>query len=254
MSILLSVGGAFYMMKPFNRAIDTQKDLTAVYGDRKDYTPPAAGLTADRLEKFMNVRRSLVPMCESFSEIGEKFRQMDELDKSGEEPSRGEILGAVGDVMGAAFGFAGNIGRFTETRNRILLAEDMGLGEYIWIYTMVYNSWLGYAPNTDFDDEDQRTGRYDSDDQRLIRQLMGNHVAALTAAGRTEAAAVWQTEIGHLERTDGSGVPWGVNEMPATFVESMLPYQAELDELYCAATSAFEFAKVRKRGLTITTD
>ncbi len=49
-------------------------------------------------------------MCESFSEIGEKFSQMEELDKGGDDPSRGEILGAVGDVMGAAFGFAGNIG------------------------------------------------------------------------------------------------------------------------------------------------
>ncbi len=254
LSILLSVGGAVFMMKPFNRAIDAQKDLTAAHGARADYIPPEAGLAGDRLEKFINVRRALIPMCENFTEIGEKFQQMDDLDKNGEEPSKGEIFGAVGNVMGAVFGIAGNIGRFTEIRNTALLTEGMGLGEYIWIYTLVYNSWLGYPPNTDFDDSGPARGTYGSDDQKLIRQLMANYVTVLQEAGRSDEAALWQTEIGRLKRTDGTGVPWAEDEMPALLVKNLVPYQGELDELFCAATSAFEFSKVRKSGMTITTD
>ena len=52
--------------------------------------------------------------------------------------------------MGDVFGMVGNMGEFTQLRNQALLDQDMGLGEYIWIYVLVYNSWLGHPPNQDY--------------------------------------------------------------------------------------------------------
>ncbi len=250
--IVLTIGGGVVMMKPYTKAVDAQKALTTTYGERGDFVPSADGLTPARLEQFIAVRRALMPLCADFLAIGEKFQQMEKLDQGGEEPSKGEVVEAVGGMMGAVFGIAGNIGRFTLLRNEALLSEEMGLGEYIWIYTLVYNSWLGYAPGTGFEG-DQAEG-YTAGEQKLIRQLMSNHAGALAAAGRAEAAAAWKAEADHLERREGSGVPWTDHELPAALALALEPYRADLDDLYCAPTSAFEFNQVRKKGLTIIAD
>jgi hypothetical protein len=248
--IMLTVVGSIKMMKPFNRAVDAQKELAVAYGERGEFVPPVGGLNAERIEKFMAVRRDLVPLCANFTEIGESFQRMDELDNEGEEPSKGELFGALGNVMGSVFGIAGNIGRFTEARNEALLREGMGLGEYIWIYTLAYNSWLDYEPNTGF--EADEGGAFSNVEQRVIRQLMRNHVDALVAAGQQAEADSWLEEIRRLERSEGPGVPWEEQELPAGISAALAPFQTALSDLYCAATASFEFSQVTKKGLSIT--
>jgi len=252
LSIVLTIGGGIVMMKPFTKAVDSQKALVAAHGEREEFVPAAGGLTAERLEKFMAVRQELVPLCANFTEIGEKFQKLDKLDADGEEPSKGELFSAIGDVMGAAFGIASNIGRFTQARNEALLAQEMALGEYIWIYTLVYNSWLGYEPNTDF--ESDGNSEFGASDRRIIRRLMRNHAEALVAAGRAAEATQWRAEADHLERADGDGVPWTAHDLPENVAAAFEPHRAALDELFCAATAAFEFSKMKKRGFSITSE
>ncbi len=251
--IILMVGGSMVMMKPFDRAVDAQKDLIEAFGERENYVPAADGLNAKQVEKFLAVRRQLVPMCEEFAAVGETFQRLEEIDEAGEEPSRGEVFSAVGDMMGAAFSIAGNIGRFTEARNEALLAEGMGLGEYIWIYVLAYNSWLQYEPTTEFG-EDDNDGQYSAKDRQIIRQLMSNHAEALAAAGQAAESEVWLAEAESLERRADTGIPWRDKEMPANLTEVLELYEAELEQLYCAASSDFEFSQMRKRGLSITSD
>jgi len=83
------------MMRPFTEAIDVQKDLVAAYGEREAYIPPPQGITSDRIEAFFVVRQAVMPMCEKFRKISESFAAMDELDKGGEEPSKGEVFKAL---------------------------------------------------------------------------------------------------------------------------------------------------------------
>lgn len=248
LGILISVGGSLYMMRPFNKAVDTQKSLEAEYGGREAYVPPAEGITSDRLDVFIRVRRELMPICEEFQKIGEKFAAMDELDKGGKEPSKGEVLKAVGGLTGNIFGMVGNIGRFTELRNRALLDQGMSLGEYIWIYVLVYNSWQGHTPNRDFeDDSGQGMSR---GEQKVMRALVRNHAAALADAGRTEEAALWSDEAEMMKRTE-TGVPFRDRSLPAG-QEDVFEYRAaELENLYCAAMSNLEMNRIRKKGLSI---
>jgi hypothetical protein len=250
-TVVMIVGG-IRMMKPFDAAVATQKELTAAHGPRAEYVPPVDGPTADRLERFLRVRQALAPMCAEFVEIGGKFRRMEELDAGGEEPSKGEIFQAVGGLTSAVFGIASNLGRYTGQRNQALLDAGMGLGEYIWIYTLAYNSYLGYAPNQDFDGS--KGSAYSRGEQRIIRDLMANHVEALAAAGRAEEAALWRGELDRLERTEGDGVPFGREQLPPEIAARFAPYRDRLEALYCAETSAFEFGRVRKKGLSISSD
>ena len=251
LGILLSVGGSLYMMQPFNKAVDAQKALEAEFGTREAYIPPAEGITPDRLEAFIAVRRALVPMCEEFRKIGDSFAAMDELDKGGDEPSKGEIFIAIGGLTGNIFGMVGNIGRFTEQRNQALLDGGMSLGEYIWIYVLVYNSWQGQVPNRDFDGDAK--GDMSAKEQKVVRTLVRKHAEALASAGMVAEAALWEDEADRMKRSE-TGVPFKDGHLPEGLTRVFQPYSGKLESLYCAATSSFEMNRIKKKGLTISSD
>jgi len=250
LSILLTVGGGILMTRPFNRAASTQRELTDIGGDREDYVPSPSGLTKDQLKRFYAVRLELAPFCVEFVEIAAKFRAMDEFEDS-EDPPVGEMLKSVGGVMGAAMGMAGNIGKYTETRNRVLLAQDMSMGEYVWIYVLVYNSWLGMAPNLDFDD--MEGGSYSRGERRIIRKLIENHIESLTESGRSEAAEIWQAEADRIMETT-AGVPFEDGEFPPELAEMLEHRRGKFEKLYCSETSSFELSVIRKKGLSFHSD
>jgi hypothetical protein len=251
LAILLSVGGSLYMMRPFNKAIDAQKELVAEYGDRDAYVPPPQGITPDRIEAFLAVRRAVWPMCEEFRKIGDSFAAMDELDKGGEEPSKGEMFKAVGNLTGELFGMVGNMGHFTHLRNQALLDQGMSLGEYIWIYVLVYNSWKGHLPNHDIGDQAERG--MSVSERKVMRTLVLNHAEALTDAGMLDKAALWEKEAGRMVRTE-TGVPFKDGGLPEELIRGFLPYEHDIDSLYCEATSSFEMNRVHKKGLSIHSD
>lgn len=246
--IVLTVGGGFLMMRPFNQAVDQQAELIEIYGHRQDYVPSPDGITRDRLKSFLAVRASLEDYCDRFDEIAQSFREMEKLDTADEEPPMGDILKGVGNVMGSAFSMAGEIGNFTAQRNTALLAHEMGMGEYTWIYVLTYNSWLGYEPNTGFEG-DQSEGFSDRE-SRVIKQLMLNHAEALEKVGRQEEAKIWRDEAGRLSRSEGR-VPFASGNLPSEISSALIPYRTRLEGAYCPAMSQFDLNQVKKRGLSI---
>jgi len=248
--IAVSLVSWLRMMKPLNEAVDAQKELIASFGTRDEWVPPVDGLTPDRLERFLAVRDSLNPICADFTKIAVKFRNVGELDSGGEKAGKLEVLKAAGGVTGAVFSFAGNIGRFTTARNRGLLAAEMGLGEYIWIYVLAYNSDLGHPPNVDFDDKESDS-RYAAQERDVIRGLMARHADALAEADRGEEADLWRAEAGRLENSDSDGVPFPDGSLPPEIADKLAPFRAQLDSLYCTNTSAFELGRVHKKGPSI---
>ena len=248
LGILLSVGGGLYMMRPFNKAIDAQKELVAEYGEREVYIPPPRGITPDRLEKFLAVRRAVMPMCGKFQDLSDSFAAMNEFENEDEDPSTGELFKALGNLTGDIFGMVGNIGQFTQLRNQALLDHGMSLGEYIWIYVLVYNSWLGHVPSADIDEEP--TGSMSGDEQTAMHTLILNHAEALASVGMAEKSALWEQEAARMKRTE-TGVPFKDGDLPADLVRVFAPYERELADLYCEAMSSFEMDRVRKKGLSI---
>ncbi len=251
LAILLSVGGSLYLMKPFNKAVDAQKELVAQFGEREAYIPSPQGITPDRLEKFMAVRRAVMPMCTEFQKLGDSFAAMEELDKGGEDPTKGEVFKAVTNLTGGIFGMVGDMGRFIQLRNQALLEGGMGLGEYVWIYVLVYNSWLGNAPNMDIDGDPK--GGMSRGEQKVMHILVRNHAEALASAGMADEAALWEQEADRMKRSE-TGVPFKFDGLPEGVSRVFLPYERELSDLYCEATSSFEMNRVRKKGLSIRSD
>ncbi|MEN8165809.1 MAG: hypothetical protein ABFS37_16890, partial [Acidobacteriota bacterium] len=198
--VLISIGGSLFMMRPFDRAVKAQKELTSEFGSRADFVPQPDGITLDRLERFLAVRRAVMASCETFEGVAERFDAMGALENSDEDPALGDVFKGVGGIMGGIFGMVGEIGKVTEVRNAALQENEMGLGEYTWIYMLAYNSWLQKAPNTGLDQtEEGSLSRVDAD---LIAVLVGNHVGALREAGRVEEADLWQAELDRFDRIE----------------------------------------------------
>lgn len=244
--LILSIVGSMAVMRPMERAVDAQRALTEAYGDRDDYAPPA-DLTADRVEAFLEVRRGLMAHCEEFRGIAGRFEAMEKLDKGGDEPSPLEVLRSVKGVMGAAFGLAGTMGDLVRERNEALNTHGMGLGEYTWLYVLIYNSWLGHPPNVGFDSSSGR--QISGQQQRRITDMMERHAAALTSAGQLELAAQWRDEAASLERRD-DGVPFAKSGLPADFAEVVAPYRDALEQTYCAEMSEFELGEIEQKGMS----
>jgi len=252
LAIVVTVGGGIIMTRPFSRAADTQQELSNRFGAREEFEPPLATFDRKRLKAFLAVRRELTPICAEFAAVAAKFAAVEKLDEGGEDPSAGEAIKTVLPVIGAAFGIAGKIGKHNEMRNRALLAQDMSLGEYIWYYVLVYNSWLGERPNQEFDDSEGDQD-YARSERRVIRALLENHADALRDAGRDAEAELW-TEAAVTVSNSASGVPFGPGGLPPAYADMLEPYRAKIEASYCAATSSFELSQIRKKGLSFHSD
>lgn len=252
LAIIVTVGGGILLTRPFNRAVSSQTELTAVHGERDEFVPATTTFERDRIKAFVIVRKELLPICAKFEEIAAKFQAVEELDEDGDDVSAGEAMKTVLPVVGAAMGIAGNIGRHSEARNQALLAQDMGLGEYIWYYVLIYNSWLGYPANQDFDDGES-SGGYSPGERRVISALLANHAEGLREAGAAAEADLWQAEAGAVLESE-TGVPFGPGGLPDRYAALLEPARGKLEAMYCAATSSFELGSIRKKGLSFRSD
>jgi hypothetical protein len=193
-SILALIGAGVMFKRPFDKAIDAREILDTTYGTGEDFVPPVDGLSPDRIKRFLAVRKGLEELCGDFEAIGEDFEHMEKLDSAGDEPSTGEVLKGVGNILGSVMQMPGLIGKLAVRRNELLLENEMGLGEYTWIYVLAYHSWLGYDPNTSFDDED--SGVMTRRTRHLMQSLMRNHAAG----GRPGPQALSRQTGGQLLR------------------------------------------------------
>ena len=252
LAIVVTIGGGIVLTRPFTRAVGSQNELTAAHGEREEFVPGASTFASDRIKAFLLVRDELIPICATFQEIAAKFRAVEELDQDGGDVSAGEAVKSVLPVMGAAMGLAGNIGRHSEARNRALLAQGMGLGEYIWYYVLIYNSWLGHPANQDFDDTES-SGGYSPGDRRVISALLANHADGLRAAGAVAEADLWLAESDAVLESE-TGVPFGPGGLPDRYAALLEPSRDELEAVYCAPTSSFELGSVHQKGLSFRSD
>ena len=241
-------------MGPMNRAVDTQKELTAALGDRDSYTPPAGAPAPERLDAFLAVRRAVLPQCERFTRIAADFARMDDLGAGSDQPSRGEVFRSVARLSGSVVGIVGDIGKLTEARNEALLAQRMGMGEYTWLYTLVYHSWLehpvpGVRRRADGDGEVEKHVSVKRQRVALLG-MMHRHAAELAQAGQADQAQVWRDEADRMERRDAE-VPFAGGSLPPEWAAAFDTRGDDLRAAWCGPMAEYELGEVRKSGLSI---
>ena len=241
LSIVLSVVGGLALKRPFDDAVEVREAVDAAYGPAEDWRPPIDGVVApDRMRSFMNVREALQEHCAGFTETFAQFQRMDEL---GDHPPAGTVVKELFGTIGAAVGMGGRIGDFNRTRNGILLDEGMGLGEYTYIYSLAYLSWLEIDLG---DSEIEIDGEEASPRVRkLLRGMLANQYADAQAAGAPgELQDSLREELVRLAEDRGS-YPWQ-GRVPAAIAASFEPYRDELEATYFPGMAPVELAVVQK--------
>ena len=243
LGILVTVGSSLFLMRPFKDAIATRETLDQRHGEQADYTPPFDGaIPAGRLEAFLTVRSAIMEMCGEFARSSEKFQRMEEMD---EDTPKTEAFVDIMKLSREIFSMLPRISSFFEARNSTLMAVDMGLGEYTYIYFMAYCDRLGPGAV----DESVMLGEV-AVNRRIheaLRQMLRNQLAA--AGGAEADDQTLAEEIARLE-ADPERRPWQ-DGLPPALTASIDPFREHLDAVFCVETMSLELNKNRQQGLGI---
>lgn len=231
------------MLNGVDRSTEMRAEIEERFDSPETFTPAADGSVApDRLERFLQVRQALDPICSRFDDM---IGRIQELDDSEQAPGIGDILG----VMRGALSFPKLMSGYTGTRNQALLDAEMGLGEYTYVYIMAYAT----GPAKDLrQEQDLRTPL----SRRIRRNLAGmlERQRTLLAAegGGTEELALLDGEIEAL-RAEDRRRPWQ-DGLPSAIADSLDPGQEELQRLACPLAAEFALDRTRRQGMTIRGD
>ena len=231
----------------FDAAVESRKALEEQFGDPKEFVPWADGaIPADRLEAFLKARDLMQParkkLLESISGLPTTEEEQEELDSK-----RGmDKAAAIFDVVRAGMGLGASMGDFFEARNAGLLEAGMGLGEYTYIYVMVYFNALEYSMN----DTGEGLDMPNQPKVRVIQTLEAQLRNQLEALDDTPETTAWREQLtAELARLDEKAgrLAWE-DGLPEPLAASIEPFAERLEASYVAETNTFELARSRKQG------
>jgi hypothetical protein len=145
--VLVGIGacvvGILYLEHTFRgieKASQSQDALIAALGGVDAYVPPPDGVPPpDRLELFVAIREEVAG---ERALVEGAIAELPPPELAGDGAVVGKIrlgLEALGDLIDS-------MGTYLQARNLALLERKMGMGEYVYIYTLTYYSWLGHTP------------------------------------------------------------------------------------------------------------
>ncbi len=257
----LIAGGVFFFRDALGDFETADRSLEAVaeqYGPIPSYHPePDGAIRPERIEAFLAARARVA------GEREEMERSLRVFSDDGAEPS-----GAFRKLR-AGFGLLHQLADFITQRNAALLEAGMGLGEYYYLYTLTFYSWLEFSPadgppfklvsengtilqNIEkLDESVVREYRLEqaraSLNRLLLPVLRQQHADSGDAEGDDELRS-WQemlaAEIAALE-ADGNRLPWE-DGLPEVIEASLRPYRDRLEQSYCTMCNALEVGLARK--------
>ncbi len=141
--LVIGGGGFFFVKQMIDKVerIDTATDaVTERFGRIVDYRPAADGTIAPaRVEAFLAVRERMAAERE---EMDDRLGKLADVESGRLRKRPGEVFQAIR----AGVGLIPQIMDFLTARNEALLAEGVPLGEYLYLYTLVYYIDLGRSP------------------------------------------------------------------------------------------------------------
>jgi hypothetical protein len=149
-----------------------------------------------------------------------------------------------------AMGMAPMFGRFYEIRNEALLAQEMGLGEYTYIYVSAFVAGENYRGTVRWRNDEEHQIDVPVRARQALIQMLRNQLEALQSdpggIGPAPQAQIetLQAEIAALEN-DPDRRFWQ-DGLPAPLAASLAPFRAQLDATFCPETAVFDLGRNRK--------
>jgi hypothetical protein len=253
--------GVRFMSQQFKEvgaAARSQGELLEKYGETESFVPrPDGSIPADRMEVFLSVRENLQEPQGEVEALVADFPPDELLREEKSFRKLFKVLQSIVDLMKPIMGYV-------DARNDALLEAEMGLGEYVYIYSLAYHSWLGRpledGPVFRRQVEGVRAGEKIlskgdspfSPDQvrrryrRYMLSILRNQLDALPPGAEEEWRNRLREEIGRFEGNPGR-VAWK-DGLPAAIESSLAPYRDRLEDVYHAATNPFEMPMRENEG------
>ena len=258
--IILATGGYFFvknLVEGFEETEATMETLIERYGEIRDFCPdPDGAIKSERIEAFLAVRSSLDPVKEKLQDSIDILSDEKRKDESKEEASPGVL-----SKIKTGFGLIPLFSEFINIRNQALLDNEMGIGEYIFIYVVAYYSWLGKSPadglQHGFFQREEDRGRFAWDEEdtledrldRLLKRLhkltlpmLKNQHTKVTESDGYRVNESWLTalkaEIEAME-ADRFRLPWQ-DGLPDALNKSLQPFRERLETTYSQVLNPLE--------------
>jgi hypothetical protein len=241
--VVVLAGLSGWVFLGYREAFVVRDRLEQVHETQDEFTPPGiGGIPRDRLHRFVAVRETLYPLCEKVSGHQRLFARIQGHVDS-DRPPDGSLIRDGFRAATSMLRVGRDFGDYVTARNEALLAEDMGLGEYTWIYVLAHYSWLGLQPVAAIEGESRPSVFYDRVLPQ-VREMIRRHVAE---AGDSQSAAAWRSELEALDR-DPRRVPFE-DGLPPELESSLSPFRDEFERLACPAAGELDVVLTVKSGI-----
>ena len=248
--VLTIVGMSVSMRSAFDDAHVDRMTLVEQFGGDDAFVPAVDGsVAASRVEAFLAVREALTQVHAEIEAVDREMGKMEALD-DGEEPSMREALPLVFRLTKSMMGLPWIFGEIERTRNRALVENGMGLGEYTYIFVMAYHDQIVHPSGETVMFGSSPAGA------RVRESLRGMAERQLAAAESEEPpdealVAVLAAELEALD-SDAARVLWQ-DGLPESVAASFAGFRDRLDAAYSAAAAELELlnSSVEAGGLRI---
>jgi hypothetical protein len=238
-----------HTFRGIEKAARSQEALIAELGNVDAYVPPASGVPdAERLEAFVRVREAT---ADSRARVEAVVAGLPPPELSQDDSVIGRVrvgLDVLGELIDA-------MGSYVAARNGRLVEEKMGIGEYVYLYTLMYHSWLGHSPTEAVKGSREADGPrmeiFDHNDalfgegavrRRYRRYILGFVRRQLAGAAGKQGDTAWrgrlEDQLRRLE-VDPGHVLWQ-DGLPEAIESSLRPFRAPLEATWSASTNRIE--------------
>ena len=244
--VFFIIAGLYFVLVPVRESKQLEQTLIDRYGWAQQYSPPIDGaLSSDRIDRFILVREAVQGHCAQYRDILDDIIGLESLE-SKEEMSTSEKTSEGMDSFKNMFSAFPKLLKFMEARNTALLAQEMGLGEYIYIYFAAYGPQLAAESDSAYADMEDAFAS-----PRTIAeygQILEKQLNALSDAGSQaeteELRSRLQQEITDL-KSGAQPSPWP-NGPGGKLSESLSLYSAQLNSLYCPGVARIDLLQKNK--------
>jgi hypothetical protein len=224
----------------------TEQTLNDRYGEAVAFVPtPNGSVPPERVEAFLRVRKEVFNHCSEFQGRISEIVRLESLEQDERVPKAVVAWNGINGFK-KMLGFGPAFLSFMETRNRALMKEQMGLGEYFYIYVLAYIEQLRHANNTMLAEfEHAYVGPRA---RKELIQILNNQLESLTPGTDRPAdkdlVVSLRDQIARL--SDGQqSLPWE-DGLPPAIAASLEPYAKPLALLYCEGIAKVELMQKNK--------
>jgi hypothetical protein len=253
--------GYFFIRNIVGQFKDTEammSTLTERYGRIQDFCPePDGTVRPERLEVFLKARETYAPAREKIAESLATLSRGKDISKVEVKKPKNVLK-----MIRLGFGVIPQMADFIKSRNQALLDAQMGMGEYIYMYVLVYYSWLKKPPEDgpDFqiagpDYEEDRFHYWDKEEiqedrhERMLRRIhrmllpmMRCQLEKLEGQSAASVSEKWRNllaaEVKAME-ADKARLPWQ-DGVPDVIEISLRAFRIRLEASYSLMTNPLE--------------